>query len=74
MAKLFGLGGDDGSIAASQSAQRRVQAQQTKRVRADEVEQQREIGARRRLLQARASGGSPTLFGSPAGVAPTLGG
>lgn len=74
MAKLFGFGGDDGAAAASQTAQRRAQASQTRRVRADEVEQQREIGSRRRLLQARASGGSPTLFGAPAGVSPTLAG
>lgn len=71
--KLFGLGGDDGAAAASQAAQRKIQARQNQRVQADEADQNREIGARRRLLQARASGGSPTLFGTPAGVLPTLG-
>lgn len=71
MAKLFGFG-DDGGAKEAQTAQRRAQAKQTQRVAQEENTEQREIGARRRLLQARASGGSSTLFGAPAGV--TLGG
>lgn len=72
MAKLFGFEMPDTS--AAQATQRRMQQRQTQRVQAEEGDQQREIGARRRLLQARATGGAATLFGTPAGVAPTLGG
>lgn len=72
MAKLFGFEMPDTS--GAQATQRRMQAKQTQRVQAAEGEEQREIGARRRLLQARATGGSATLFGTPAGVASTLGG
>ena len=72
MAKLFGLEMPDNSSA--QAAQRRLQAKQTQRVQADEADQAKEMGARRRLLAARQGGGSPTLFGAPAGVGATMGG
>lgn len=73
MAKLFGFGGDDGATREAQTTQRRAQQRQSQRIAVQEGEEAREIGARRRLLQARATGGSGTLFGAPAGVSPTLG-
>lgn len=73
MAKLFGMGGDSGTTAA-QTAQAVSQRRQAERVNEQEVEQGKEVGARRRLLAARSRGNSSTLFGAPAGVAATLGG
>lgn len=73
MAKLFGFGGDAGNSAA-QAAQVVTQRRQAQRINGQEVEQSKEIGARRRLLAARSAGNNSTLFGAPAGVAATLGG
>ena len=73
MAKLFGFGGGGGDTAA-QTSQVQTQRRQARRVNEQEAEQTREVGARRRLLAARAQGNSSTLFGAPAGVAATLGG
>jgi len=70
MAKLFGLGGET----PDNSAQLAMQKRQQRRIDEQAGEEQREMGARRRLMTARASGNSATLFGSPAGVAQTLGG
>lgn len=70
MAKLFGFDFKQPDTSGQQAIQRR----QERRLAQQENEEQREIGARRRLLNARAGGNSATLFGAPAGVAPTLGG
>lgn len=70
MAKLFGLGGAE---PVDNTAQQVLQRRQAQRVSQQEGEQTREMGARRRLMNARAQGNSATLFGSPAGVNTTLG-
>lgn len=55
------------------TAEQVLQRRQDQRISQAEGEEQREMGSRRRLLNARAQGNSATLFGSPAGVNATLG-